>query len=450
MEQADQPPLDLWLEIDQQVAADHEVRARERRILDQVLRGEDHHVANRRPDLDAVARAIKPAVDQVFGQVRDRRRGKTARPRPRQGRERSVGREYFHLRLGPRLVQEFKDRNRDGIGFLSGGTARGPDADRPLCRPSRNKRLQHLFRQTFPRPAIPEERGHGDQHVLQKKVGFLFGSLDIRGIGIPIRKPEEMHAAVDPAEQRPDLVLPEVDGTLALQRAQDPLEGIDLRCLAVRHPRGTCLATLPRGVIAGHGLAHNLSVPKPRGIANKRRNHLCRLEHHVHEARLDGPPRHLVELGAVGRLCNHAAAGFAHPPKRRRAVRSGARADDRRRPVAKLSRKTANDVVDRPMRASGGALPRDQGAIRDIERPVGRQDIDGPAGDHCRIVHCRDRKVDPAAQQLDQVALLIGRQVEDDDIRHLRPRLLSGHRVEEVEEALQGPGRSAQGDHRKA
>ena len=53
MQSGDNPSLQNWPQIDQEIAATHQVQVRERRIFHQILFGEDTHIPNRLVDLKA-------------------------------------------------------------------------------------------------------------------------------------------------------------------------------------------------------------------------------------------------------------------------------------------------------------------------------------------------------------------------------------------------------------
>ena len=65
VEQADEALLDLGLEIDQQVAAADQVEARERRVLQQVLRREGDRLPERLPDAVGVVLLLEPALEAL-------------------------------------------------------------------------------------------------------------------------------------------------------------------------------------------------------------------------------------------------------------------------------------------------------------------------------------------------------------------------------------------------
>jgi len=110
VEQADQPLLDLLVEVDQQVAATDQVQLGERRVADQVLGGEHHRLAHRLVDTVALLLVGEEALQARRCEVRRDALRIDPGAGLLQGVEVDVGGEYLHGAVAARgddaLVQQ--------------------------------------------------------------------------------------------------------------------------------------------------------------------------------------------------------------------------------------------------------------------------------------------------------------------------------------------------------
>lgn len=114
-------------------------------------------------------------------------------------------------------------------------------------------------------------------------------------------------------------------------------------------------------------------------------------------------------------------------------------------PCARASERS-EEVVDGMMLSGFGTLVRDEGMVLDLERPVRRQHVDRVRLDLAPPLDRTDRQVGPLLQELDQMALLVPRQVQDHHERHGGQVVQAFERLEDREEGGQPSGRSAKGD----
>ena len=122
--------LQLAVEINQQVSAGDEVGAGERRILQETVPGEQHDVAQLPRDPVVVVFAGEEALDAVVRHVGFDRPRITALASDHQGGVVEVGCEHLKLAADVTPRRLLEQEHGDGIGFLAGGAAGYPGADR--------------------------------------------------------------------------------------------------------------------------------------------------------------------------------------------------------------------------------------------------------------------------------------------------------------------------------
>ena len=167
MESGNQPILQFRLQVDHQVAATDQVQLGEGRILDDVLDGEHHHLADFL--LDPVAgifldeEATQPFRRDVGGDIGriDTRAGDG------DGIVIEVGTVELDLELAVGLVHELAQHNGDGIGLLAGRTAGHPDAKNIIVGFVGKQLRQDIPLEGDEGLRIPEKAGHVDQQLLE-------------------------------------------------------------------------------------------------------------------------------------------------------------------------------------------------------------------------------------------------------------------------------------------
>ena len=217
------------LQIDQQVAATHDIHAREGRVGDQVLAREDHHLAQALADAvaafflgeeppQALGRNLvgeAPGVQAVAGLVEQR--------------VVEVGGEDLELAHPRGFLGRLHERHGDGVRLLAGGAAEHPAAQRIagalLEQFGQDRALEHV--EHF---GIAEETRHTDQHVRVERV-------DLLGVAVVAQEPGvlrqrvvlgEDHAAADPPLDGSGLVEREVHPGMVTQEQEDFL--VAFRC----------------------------------------------------------------------------------------------------------------------------------------------------------------------------------------------------------------------------
>ena len=169
-----------------------------------------------------------------------------------------------------------------------------------------------------------------------------------------------------------------------------------------------------------------------------------RVEDEVHKSRGDGVARHPVELGALGGLHDDHAVLVLDRADPVRSVGARARQDHGHRPVLIGSRQRAEEYVDRMVDIPVVVLLEPQDVRYDFQIVFGRDHVDmvAPYTHAVLRFHHGHRRVLP--EDVRQKALVVRRQVLDDDERH--PRIF-GKKSQELLQRLQSARGRADADH---
>ena len=172
--------LPLGVEIDEQVAAAHQIHLRVRRIGEQVLRREDDGFTDLALDAIALAGLLEEAIEPVGREPLDHAAGIEAAAR---GGEIVVGKvrgEDFRLQALFSRFGMLGEQHCDRIGFLARRAGRNPGADRLVGRRLLDERPDHVAVEGLPRFGIAEEAGDVDHHVADERLqlGGIVAELD--------------------------------------------------------------------------------------------------------------------------------------------------------------------------------------------------------------------------------------------------------------------------------
>src|SRR5271169_1724596 len=155
--------LQLSIQVDQDVSAGDEVDARERRIPEEAVLGEQYDVPQFARDAKLIALACKEPSQAILGQIGFDSQGITAFPPDGQRSIVEIGSK--NLDFGADLVSAcfFENLDRDRIGLFASRAARNPDTKRVggalLIEQTRNDERRKLFECT----RVAEERRHRDE-----------------------------------------------------------------------------------------------------------------------------------------------------------------------------------------------------------------------------------------------------------------------------------------------
>ena len=184
MEERNELLLQVPAEIDQQIATGDQIEPGERRIGDDVVRRERHHFPQFLRDLEAAAALDEKAGEPLGREIgRDAERIKPA-TRNRQGAPIYVGGEDLDLGRIFASVQHLANENRDGIGLLSGGAGRDPDAHRVGRRAVLEERRQGIVGERGESFGVAEESRDADQQFAGEHMGFPRFAREALDIGI--------------------------------------------------------------------------------------------------------------------------------------------------------------------------------------------------------------------------------------------------------------------------
>ncbi len=428
--------LGIAVEIDEQVAAAEQIDARKGRVLQQVVHREQHRLAQVAAHPVAAPLLGEEAAQPFLGDVgRERQRIEALACRADRAFV-EIGREHLQRRRRIERSRVLRQQHRDRVRLFAGRARRHPDPHLVVRRLA-GEQHRHLRLERVERFAIAEEVGDADEQVLQQRAGLAgMGAHERQVIGQGLDA-ADAHAPGDPAQDRRPLVVAEVAPGLRPQIGEHvaqrgfALIGRDLGRLCRLRP----------------GLGRQLEPAEQLVIAADPGRHLGDAQHPVDHSGGDCRARHPGVLGLVGVLGNRQAAALLDALDADRAVAIGAREDDRCRARPVGIGQGAKEHVDGDAPAAVG---RDVGAVqiavRRGDRLAGRDDVDVVGLDPRRVAHLVHRHGRRALQDRRQQALVVDREVHDDDEGE------AGLGRRRFEESLQGGDsarRSAEADHRQ-
>ncbi|MEC5164017.1 hypothetical protein RCH08_005207 [Janthinobacterium sp. CG_S6] len=426
VEQRNQALLQLGVQVDQQVAAAQDVELGKRRVRNDVLLGEDDHVADLLLDVVAVLfrheKMLQPLGRDVVG---DGRR-EAAQAGAVDGVARQVGGEdlqrVFRRRVdvGHHLVEHHRQR----IGFLAGRAGRYPGLERAPPGVGRQQLRQRHRLQVFPHLLVAEETGHADQHFLEQQVDLGRVLAQVGHVALHRRDLVQTHTPLDAPQHRVDLVVGEaVAGMLAKQ-----LDDLVQRVLA---------AVLVAGQVQ----------EAAEQVGDDLFRHFLRHVDQVDDLGADGAGRHILELGRIGELRQRQPVAFLDRLQAAGAVAAHAGKDHADRQFAALGRQGGEKQVDRQaVAALLGRLGQQQAAVGDAQVGVWRDDVDAVRPHLHPVGDLRHRQAGGALQQLRQHRLVGRVEVLDDDVGDAA---VLRHVGEEGDDGVESAGRGADGDDRE-
>ena len=432
VEQRQEPLLQLDVQVDQQVAAADQVEFGKRRVLDQVLLGENQHVAD--VFVDPVARAVslwckKPRQPLGRDVGRDTER---KQPCPGTGHRLAVdvsGKDLHGAVLAQRLDQ-FLKQDRDRIGFLAGRATRRPDPDHAARRLTGKQLGQALVFERLESLGVAKKTGHADQHVAKQRLHLDRGLLQVLDVAVDRFDLVHRHSPGDAALDRAGLVLRKIMAGLGPQQHEDLLH----RVLGLWRRR----CQQPRQLAIGMD-----------GVGDQLGRHLGGRQHIVDHAGGDRAARHAVELGRFGFLRHHHAGLALDRARAQRAVAAGAREHDADRALTLVLGQRAEEEIDRQaLTPRRRGLQQLQAPVDECHVAVGRDDVSAVGLHHHAVLNLENLHPGVAPHQFAEQALVVRRQVLHQHEGHAGVGV-SGHAGEKSLEGRQTTGRSADADHRE-
>ena len=310
VEQWDDFLLQLGGEVNEEVAAADEVEFGERRVFDDVVLGEDEHVA------DAFVQAVDAAVrigGEKAGEAFGGDIGRNARginPRAGGGDGAAVdirGKKLDRVAAFERL-HAFGEEDGQGVSFLAGRAADDPEAERGAGRAIFEEPDHDLFFHHGESLGVAEEAGHIDEQIAEE--GFhLFGAFrEVGDVVIELIDLVEGHAALDATVDRARFVEREVVAGLGAELE----ENFAQRILRFGRRRET----------------ERAAAGEVRGIGDELGRHFGRGHDVVDQAGGDGTAGHAVEFRRLRILREDEAVLALDGAHAEGTVRSGAGKND--------------------------------------------------------------------------------------------------------------------------
>ncbi len=406
-EARERAPLRLRPEVDQQVAARHQVEVGEGRIGEQVVLGEDDLVADLWGDLEAAVGALAEvgveALDREAFQPVGR---EDAGARRLQGALVHVGREDLERPLRAGVADRLVQRDGDRARLLACGAARDPGAQLALGLDLARGELVELRAHRVEAGRVAEEGRDADEKVVLQRRKLAGIALEESCVVAKVREVREARAPLHSAEHGAALVLLEVhQQAMAHQRDHflDHLGG-----LAVRELSG------------GH-------------VLDQRARKALGGEHRVRGPGLDRRAGHAVEGRRFGIFHQHQPARGLDAADAARAVGARARKDHRDRARLAFGGERDEELVDREGEvAIRGPVGHLQAAVGDLDLLARRQQVDVVGLHPLAVTRLAHRDGGKAREQLLHEALVVRREVLDDHEGH------AGARRHRAEEAFEG------------
>ena len=422
VEDGDEPLLQVGIQIDEQIAAHDHVDAREGRVLDQIVIGDTHHVADRLREHEIVVLRKEIAVEQFERHVLDGALRIAGGPRLLQHRLVDVGGEDLHVRPHTRARKLLGHQNREAVGFLTAGAAGRPDANLVACTLVGEQRRNDLAPQEIEGFGVAKEAGDVDQEIAEKKLRFVRLAAQLREIVLARRGTDHLHAALDAAKHGRALVLAEI---VAESHAQ--------------------FAANLEQEIGDVGKIEDARRPAFEVIANGRR-HRRHVQHLVDQSGRHRAVGHAVVFRGLRPLHNRQAARLLDRTQTFAAVAAGAGEDDASRVRSLIEREAAKEIVDRPAKAARlGKFRQSQIAVLDRKTRIGWNQINAIGFDQHPVGNLLHRHGRAPSEQLGKHAFVIGIEMLDE---HIGKPGIRQRRRQEVLESFEAARRCAKPHHR--
>jgi hypothetical protein len=412
------------LQIDEHVATADEVHAREGRVLDHVVRGEHHHLADVGDDLVA-ARALQEVAREAVGRdVGDRLFAVDGAGRELDRAAMDVRGEDLHGPVAV-LLGELGEQDGERVGLFAGGAARHPDAQRGITRPTLHQLGQHLVLEHLERLFVAEEARHADEQIAVENVELVAALAEAVDVLVDVVDTRQLEAPLDSPRDGARLVVREIDTELALEHVVDGFDALPARRRRRRADRPG------RGAL---GLA----------VLDEHVRHLLRPEHERGDAGVPGGLRHAVELRRLRVLHDDETAGLVDVADATRTVAAAAGQHDGDGALpAVLGERAKEDVDGERQLLLPIALAEEQPAAGDDHLLLGWDQVDVVGLDQHAVLDEMDGEIGVTSEQLVHQALEVRREVLDDHEGHAAGQ---GHVVEERFERLEPSCRCADAD----
>src|SRR5258706_321997 len=168
---------DLFLQnapqVNKHIAAENQIHPRKWRIACQVVPGKDAQIPNLLGDLEAAVALDEEAAQSFRGKVLRNGFGIDSGPRLVHSPIAQVGAEDLDRYGRGLFVQELSEGNGERVSFLSGGTARGPNANCLVAAPILHDEREHFLLEQVEGLRLAEEARDIDQDVVKERFDLL-------------------------------------------------------------------------------------------------------------------------------------------------------------------------------------------------------------------------------------------------------------------------------------
>ncbi len=427
--------LQLGVEIDQQIAARDHVHARERRIADHAVRGEDAQVAHFLGQHVALRVCAEEALQPFRRDVVQHRRGIAAGARHRERGLIDVGGEHLHSRHDIELAHVLAHQQRDRIGFLARRASRHPHADRVAGASMLEQSRDDFGLERCERLRVAEKCSDADQQIAKQQPRLI--GVQAQQLQVILERADlaHLHASVHTAQEGLFLVAAEIVADALAQSGVDFLQ----RPVAV-------LCAVPLVGIVGD----RIESVQAADILLQLRADLLGRQHQVDEPAGHGARWHAVVSRAAGAvsLRDGQAALLLDRLDAERSVGAGSRQDDAHRALVPLLGDRREEDVDRiALALPGFQVLQDQLGPLQRQHVLRRQHVDVACLHASAVRRVHDRHFRAPADDLGEQGLAVSAQMGDDDERSLE---LVRHRGKQLLQSLHAARRRTDADDEKS
>ena len=221
MEQRQHLRLRLGTQIDEQVAAGHQVEAREGWVGQDVLDREHDNTPQLERHTVAVLLLRKEAGEQGRRHIRRDRFRIDAFARECNRVRIDIGGKDLELDGAFCRRDLIEKKHGKRVGLLTRAASRHPDSERPILRLQAHEIGNDFRRQQLENLGVAEEAGDVDEEIYGEEFELAGIFAQEVEISVAVRHRGQCHASLDPARQRPRLVEREVVRGLGAQKRDD-------------------------------------------------------------------------------------------------------------------------------------------------------------------------------------------------------------------------------------
>src|SRR3569623_733414 len=353
MKDSQQTCLHFLLEIDQYIPTTDEIKIREWRVFQQILRRENAEFAQAFGNQVAIVGFGKEAFQALGRQLGADVLGEETAAGYFDGVGIAVGAEDLHRDAVDALSQHLGQHDSDGIDFFAGRAAGHPASDRLVLALGQHQRCQHLLPNSLEGLAVAEKFGDADQQVAEQRVHFIGAVFEMVHILAEVVDVLEQHAALNTPLHGAALVTAEVVAAALLQQDEYFLEGV---VVAVARPAGADSGTVREmGQLRGDIGRHQYLVDPAGG---------------------DGRDGHAIGLRCGGILHQSDAARALDGPEPEHAITAGAGQQHPYCVLFLIPRQTLKKTVNGKMRVPRSARAQSENALLQLQLAIGGKDMD--------------------------------------------------------------------------